>query len=81
MWDPEEELKDFGEWLLGAPKPKRLSYRELEQIHDYIIKHSVHIEELLRLFYAKHVLQVYSMRSSIFFLRLCTSSIVLAVFV
>ena len=47
VWDPEEELKDSGECLLGAPRPKLLNYLELEQIHDYIIKHSVHTEELL----------------------------------
>ena len=47
VWDPEEELKDSGECLLGKPKPKVLTDRELEQIHDYVISHSVHTEELL----------------------------------
>ena len=48
VWDPEEELRDAGECLLGKPVPKRLSQRELEFAHDYIIKHSVHTEELLQ---------------------------------
>ena len=48
VWDAEEELKDSGECLLGSPKPKHLTERELELIHEYIISHSVHTEELHR---------------------------------
>ena len=48
VWDAEEELKDSSECLLGKPKPKRLTSSELEKIHDYVIKHSVHTEDLLR---------------------------------
>ena len=48
VWDPEEELKDSGECLLGKPKPKRLTNTEISLIHDYVIKHSVHTEELMR---------------------------------
>lgn len=47
VWDPEEELKDSGECLLGKPKTKQLTEREVDLIHDYIIKHSIHTEELL----------------------------------
>ena len=47
VWDPEEELKDAGELLLGKPRPKRLTERELNFIHDYVLKHNVHTEELL----------------------------------
>lgn len=47
VWDPEEELRDAGECLLGKPTAKRLTDRELEFIHDYVIKHSVHTEELM----------------------------------
>ena len=47
VWDPEEELRDSGECLLGKPRPKNLSDRELDSIHEYVIKHNVHTEELL----------------------------------
>lgn len=48
VWDPEEELKDARECLLGKPVPKRLIDQELEFVHDYVIKHSIQTEELLR---------------------------------
>lgn len=47
VWDAEEELKDSGECLLGKPRPKILTDRELEKIHEYVVMHSVHTEELL----------------------------------
>lgn len=47
VWDAEEELKDASECLLGKPVSKRLTDRELDFVHDYVIKHSVHTEELL----------------------------------
>ena len=47
VWDAEEELRDSGECLLGKPRPKKLTDRELDSIHDYVIKHSCHTEELL----------------------------------
>ena len=47
VWDPEEELRDSGECLLGKPRPKSLSDTELDRIHDYVIRHSIHTEELL----------------------------------
>ena len=47
VWDPEEELRDSGECLFGKPRPKNLSDFELDSIHEYVIKHSVHTEELL----------------------------------
>lgn len=48
IWDPEEEMRDAGEVLLGRSTPKRLSYQALVHAHDYVIKHSVHTSELLR---------------------------------
>lgn len=48
MWDPEEEMRDSGEVLLGRSTPKRLSYQALVHAHDYVIKNSVHTSELLR---------------------------------
>ena len=47
VWDAEEELRDSGECLLGKPRSKLLRENEIDQIHDYILKHSVHTEELL----------------------------------
>ena len=47
VWDAEEELKDSGECLLGKPRPKRLTNAEVDHIHDYVLKHSVHTEKLL----------------------------------
>ena len=47
VWDAEEELKDSSECLLGKPRPKRLNDTELDQIHEYVLRHSVHTEELL----------------------------------
>ena len=46
VWDAEEELRDSGECLLGKPRPKTLSDFELEKIHEYVVSHSVHTEEL-----------------------------------
>ena len=47
VWDAEEELKDSGECLLGRPLVKHLTDTELEQIHEYVITHSIHTEGLL----------------------------------
>ena len=47
VWDPEEELKDSGECLLGKPKLRRLTDRDVDFIHDYVLKHLVHTQELL----------------------------------
>ena len=47
VWDAEEELKVAGELLLEKPIAKRLSDQKLDFVRDYVIKHSVHTEELL----------------------------------
>ncbi|KAG0563323.1 hypothetical protein KC19_8G021700 [Ceratodon purpureus] len=49
VWDPEEEMRDAGELLLGKPKQKRLTTSEREHVHDYVIKHSVYTSELLQM--------------------------------
>ena len=33
--------------MIGKPKLKRLSATEIDMIHDYVLKHSIHTEELL----------------------------------
>ena len=48
VWDPEEEVRDAGELLVGKPRQRRFTGRELNQVHDYIIRHSVYTAELLR---------------------------------
>lgn len=48
VWDPEEEMRDAGEVLLGKGLPKRFSHEALLNAHDYVIRHSVHTQELLR---------------------------------
>ncbi|KAG0596866.1 hypothetical protein M758_UG290600 [Ceratodon purpureus] len=47
VWDPEEELRDAGDLLLGAPRQRRLTNQELEQVHDYVICHSMYTAELM----------------------------------
>ena len=48
VWDPEEEMRDSGELLLGTGKFKRLSQDEKEQIREYVVRNSVYTEDLLR---------------------------------
>ena len=48
VWDPEEEIRDSGELLLGKGNFKRLSQHEKDQIHSYVVKNSVYTEDLLR---------------------------------
>lgn len=48
IWDPEEEMRDAGEVLLGKGVLKKLPYQALVDAHDYVIKDSVHTSELLR---------------------------------
>lgn len=47
IWDPKEELRDSGEMVEGAHQSLTISQGELEELHDYIITHSVHTAELL----------------------------------
>ena len=47
VWDPEEELRDAGELLIGRPKQKRLTGIDLLHVHEYVIRHSVFTAELL----------------------------------
>lgn len=48
IWDPEQELRDSGEVLLGKAKQYYLPASEIAQVHDYVLRHSVHTAELLR---------------------------------
>jgi hypothetical protein len=48
VWDWEEEHKNEGEMTLGTATPVRLTDHEIQQIHEYVISHSVHIAELYR---------------------------------
>ena len=47
IWDPDEELRESGEVLIGRVTNYSLSELEIEQIHDYVLRHSVHSAELL----------------------------------
>lgn len=47
IWDPEQELRDSGEVLLGRGSHYTLTELEIAQIHDYVLRHSVHSAELL----------------------------------
>lgn len=47
-WNPEEEMRESREVLLGQGISKKLSYPALVDAHNYVIKHSVNIVELLR---------------------------------
>ena len=58
MWDPEEEMRDNGEVLLGRGVPKTLPHHMLLHAHDYVTKHSIHTSELLR-YVAYHDLNKY----------------------
>lgn len=46
VWDWEEEQRNEGEVLLGKASIQRLEDWEIEQIHDYVITHSVQTQEL-----------------------------------
>ena len=48
VWDPEEEARVTGEVLMGDRKGVRLSRDCIQEIHDYVITHSVHTAELFR---------------------------------
>jgi hypothetical protein len=48
IWDPEQELKDTSEVVQGKPKRHVLSNLQRNQIHEYVLNHSVHMAELLR---------------------------------
>lgn len=47
IWDLDQELRDSGEVLLGPGSNYTLSELEISQIHDYVLRHSVHSAELL----------------------------------
>ena len=53
VWDPEEEMRDAGEVLLGRGLPKRLTHQALLNVHEYVITHSIHTQELLRCVYVE----------------------------
>lgn len=46
VWDWEEEQRNEGELLIGKASVKVLDEEEIEQIHEYVITHSVHTQEL-----------------------------------
>jgi hypothetical protein len=48
VWDFEEELCDSGEVLLGAPRRVTLSPKEIEDIHEYVLSHSLLTTELFQ---------------------------------
>ena len=48
VWDPEEETRDNGQLLMDQGKNYKSTKEQLEFVHDYVIKHSVHTLELLR---------------------------------
>ena len=55
VWDAEEEMRDAGRVLLGKGVPKRLSHEQLLHVHEYVISHSFHTAELLRLVESQHL--------------------------
>jgi hypothetical protein len=48
IWDLDQELKDTSKVVQGKPKREVLSVHRRNQIHEYVLSHSVHIAELLR---------------------------------
>lgn len=47
VWDSKEELRNFREVLLDALRKVTMSQEEIEDIHEYILTHSIHTAELL----------------------------------
>ena len=48
IWDPNQEIRNTSEQLLGKPVRKVLTGLQMSQIHEYVTCHSVHTAELLR---------------------------------
>jgi hypothetical protein len=48
IWDPDQELKDTSEVVQGKPKREVLSAHQRNQIHEYVLSHSVHTAKLFR---------------------------------
>jgi hypothetical protein len=48
VWDWEEEQKNKGEVTLGKATLVRLTEQEINQVHEYVITHSVVTIELYR---------------------------------
>ena len=48
IWDPEEEIRDSGELLVGKGKFRRLSPFERDLMHDYVVTNSVYTVDLVR---------------------------------
>ena len=48
VWDSEEELRNSGELVMGAVKNVTLSGEDIEDIHEYVARHSEYTTELLR---------------------------------
>ena len=46
IWDPEQELRESGEVLMGRGTQYSLSDLEISQIHEYVLRHSVHSAKL-----------------------------------
>ena len=47
IWDSEEELRDSGELVMGKVKSVTLSLEDVNDIHEYVIRHSEFTAELL----------------------------------
>jgi hypothetical protein len=48
VWDWKEEQKNEDEMTLGTATPVCLTDHEVQQIHEYVISHSVHTTELYK---------------------------------
>jgi hypothetical protein len=48
VWDSKEELRDSGEVLLGAPRRVTMTREDIDDIHEYVLTHSIHIAELFQ---------------------------------
>ena len=48
IWDPEDDAKNNGEVLEGAPIYRQLTDSELRALHEFVITNSVHTEVLRR---------------------------------
>jgi hypothetical protein len=46
IWDANEELRDSGEVLQGAYKKVVLLASKVDNLHEYVLSHSVHTSEL-----------------------------------
>jgi hypothetical protein len=48
IWNSDQELKDTNKVIQGKPKRQVLTVHQKNQIHEYVINHSLHTSELLR---------------------------------